>query len=189
MRFHRHLPLAALSLLITLVIGCASQTAISARESIDEGTGTTISQLDAPIQLLATQVGTPQNDPFAFAAPFETDRMGARQTYLWIAVPAGSSAAPKIEITLEAAPLTLSPASNEPAALGLRALPYGKPAAWSAIFVYLLDEAALRRLEKAHRLTITVTYSQAGTAQFTGDWDGSGAIASFRRRIGLADPN
>ena len=90
-------------------------------------------------------------------------------------------------VTLDGEPLTLAQVSVNPTALGLRTLPYRMPAPWSAVFIYRLDARTLRSLESAHNLTIGAQYARSGTLTFAGDWDGSGAIAAFRRGIGLAD--
>ena len=176
-----------LALLLVAVAGCTTSTAITQRETIDDQTGTTVSHLDAPIQLLATTPGAPSGDPFAFVAPFETDRMGVREIYLWVAVPGEGAPTPKLVLTLDGEPLTLAQVSVNPTALGLRTLPYRMPAPWSAVFIYRLDARTLRSLESAHNLTIGAQYARSGTLIFAGDWDGSGAIAAFRRGIGLAD--
>ena len=89
--------------------------------------------------------------------------------------------------TVFAASLALASAPADAAALGVAAMPYPAPAPWSRIYVFTLDEAALRRLEAAARFSVTMRYARAGEKLFTGPWDGQGAIAQFRRSLGLAD--
>lgn len=180
-------PFAILLLVTVFASGCAGGGALQPEATLDERTGTTVSQLSAPLQLLATEPGSPNNDPFVFAAPFETNRMGERRLYLWLAVPAETDDPPAPTLQVDDQPFTPPAVQADPAALGVAALPYAPPAPWSRIYVFALDEAALRRLEAAGHLSVTMQYTRAGEKHFSGDWDGRGAVAHFRRSLGLAD--
>lgn len=166
---------------------CATQPATAPRISLDESTGTTLSALPTPLQLLATAPGAPRGDPFAFAAPFETNRMGQRQIYLWVAVPGEDPAPPSPLLQLDGVAFPVPRVSSDPAALGIAALPYSAPEGWSQVYVYALDVAALHRLESAQHLTVDMQYQRAGAQQFTGAADHAGAVAQFRISLGLPD--
>jgi hypothetical protein len=146
-----------------------------------------VSRLAAPLQLLATEPGAPNNDPFVFAAPFETNRMGQRRLYLWLALPGEEDMPPAPTLRLNGEAFAPPAAPADAAALGVAAMPYAAPAPWSRIFVFELDEAALRRLEAAAQFSVTMPYAHAGEKQFAGAWDGQGVIAQFRRSLGLSD--
>src|SRR6266702_3288403 len=47
-------------------------------EKLDPDTATTVKTLNRPIELLSQTGRSKQTDPFAYIAPFETNRMGAR---------------------------------------------------------------------------------------------------------------
>lgn len=182
------LPCHAVLLLVTaFASGCASQGAIAPEASLDERTGTTLSHLNAALQLVATAPGAPSGDPFAFIAPFETNRMGRRQAYLWVAVPGEDGVASRPVVLPDARELRLAEAPSEALSLGIDAMPYAAPAPWSKVFIYLLDEPALRQLEAARSMIVRVQYPRAGALDFAGPWDGGGAIAAFRRSLGLSD--
>ena len=183
----RQPPYAILALVTVFASGCAAEVNRAPEVTLDERTGTTLSQLASPLQLLATEPGAPHGDPFAFAAPFETNRMGQRQMYLWVAVPGDADRAAALSLSLNGQALELPPAASEAGALGIATLPYAAPAPWSRVFVFGLDEAALRRLEAAQRIKLSVRYERGAPIEFAGAWDGNGVIAAFRRSLGLRD--
>ncbi len=180
-------PCTILLLVTVFASGCATDGNLTPETTLDERTGTTVSHLAAPLQLLASEPGSPNGDPFVFAAPFETNRMGKRRLYLWVAVPGEADAPPAPALTLDGQPLVLPAAPADATTLGVAAMPYATPAPWSRVFVFALDESALRRLEATTQLAVTVQYARAGSKSFAGAWDGRGAIAQFRRSLGLAD--
>lgn len=75
---------AALALTSSGCIGLPEQDVL---EALDEATGTSLTRLARPIELLTVEPRGPGADPFAYVAPFETNRMGQRRAFLWIAVP------------------------------------------------------------------------------------------------------
>ena len=83
-------------LLLAALAGCASVPENAVSERLDERTGTTVTTMQKPIELVSTEPRGSNSDPFAYLAPFETNRMGRRELFLWIAVPderGGASAA------------------------------------------------------------------------------------------------
>ena len=65
-------------------------------ENLDEETGLTIARLGRPLELYNDTSSKDVAERFAFLGPFETNQMGNRALYLWVALPmenpAGSSA-------------------------------------------------------------------------------------------------
>ncbi len=128
--------------------GCAVQPANAVLESLDESTGTSLTRLARPIELLAVEPRGPGADPFAYVAPFETNRMGRRRTYLWLAVPdeRGTAAQPALSVAGRVVALGARQSVGD---AGLALSPYARPAPWSTILVFELDATALRALAGA----------------------------------------
>ena len=56
-------------------------------ENLDEETGLTIARLGRPLELYRETVRKDMAERFAFLGPFETNQMGSRELFLWVAVP------------------------------------------------------------------------------------------------------
>jgi hypothetical protein len=177
--------LAALVVLPTWVGGCAAIPDNSVAEQLDERTGTTVTRIDRPIELVSTEPRGSNSDPFAFVAPFETNRMGRRELYLWVAVPdeRGGAMAPVVAAATE--PLQITPLSADARTLALAAFPYASPAPWSAIHVYSIDEPALRKLAAAGSIDLTVRYADQRVIRFTGAPRPTDILQQFARNLGL----
>ncbi len=172
-----------LALLLTLQFaGCATTPPDAISEALDERTGTTLTRLAEPLELLALEPRGAKLDPFAWLGPFETNRMGRRALYLWIAVPDENGLAARPELSIDGRPLQLS-AAVAGAAPGLAAPPYAMPAPWSAISVYALDDAQLDALIAARALQLEVRYE--GERVRFATRDGAAAVLrEFGARLG-----
>ncbi len=174
--------LAALTTLAALV-GCADLPESLADQQLDRGTGTTLFRLVRPIELVATTRRAENADPFAFVGPLETDRMGARAYFIWIASPGDTPlAAEPPALYCDGAPVTLrANGAAPPAAISDR--PYDLPAPWSSEAYFEVDPDTLRALGRCSRLAVDVRYQAAGDVRF----EGKGATA-WRSFLALADP-
>lgn len=171
---------ACVALGAALLAGCASAPRERIAERLDEATGTTLTVLRAPLELLAARARSHDADPFAWLAPFETNRMGDRSTLLWISVPGGSMrAAP--QLLVDGAPLAVAPAPPDPTALGLSQPPYQPPAPWNLQYHYRLDATGLARLAAARELAILVAYD-TGPERFVAGTAAAAVLADFVRR-------
>lgn len=165
---NRPAPLALATLLaLPLVPACTSLPDNSVQETLEESTGTSLTRLARPIELTTVEPRGPNADPFAYVAPFETNRMGQRRSFLWIAVPdeRGEGGRPRLRIGGEEIAL------GEPLELraaGLSAPPYARPAPWSAEFVFVLDDAALRALARDGDWRITQSRGIGAALVFAG---------------------
>ena len=173
--------LAALAVLVTLA-GCASAPVNAPQELLDEATGTTLTRLVAPVELTSIEPRGANADPFAYVAPFETNRMGERRLFLWIAIPDEQKrgAVPVLHIDgnrLDAgAPLT------DVRAAGLAGWPYSDPAPWSAVHVFQIDATQLAVLARASELRL----GEAGRGlAFAAKLPEPNVIAEFAGRLGL----
>lgn len=93
-------------------------------EKLDSATGITLVRLAEPVELVAGPAMKRDVDPFAFLAPFETNRQGLRTPYLWTGQPlegAGIVRCGNLELTL---------GNLAPADIGLSGMPYRSPAPW-----------------------------------------------------------
>lgn len=142
----------------SLITGCAALPEDApVIEQLDEETGLTITRLGRPMELYRE---TFQRDPsgrFAFLAPFETNSMGTRDLYLWIALPVDVADGSTPDIELDGRGLALAPPGREPASAGLRKPPYRIPTPWTASFYYKVDRDLVTNLAQAKTLTIRVT--------------------------------
>jgi len=125
-------------------------------EQLDSETGVTIARLGHPIELYRE---TFQQDPsgrFAYVGPFETNLMGTRELFLWIAVPAEPLGNALPEFELNGAPVNLGTPGKAADFAGLHKSPYKIPTPWSAMYYFKIDEDLVTRLADATKLTIRV---------------------------------
>jgi hypothetical protein len=176
--------LAAMAIAL-LSAGCAAVPDNAVSERLDERTGTTLTSMQRPVELVSTEPRGNNTDPFAYVAPFETNRMGERSLYLWVAVPdeRGGAAAPVVLVN--GSPLPGRPLAADARGLGLGALPYPAPAPWSAIAVSAIDEAALRTLAAAGTIEVTVRYADGHVIRFVGAPRPPDILQQFLRTLGL----
>src|SRR5579871_837336 len=79
--------IAALGLLLPCVLAACATSGEAVSERLDPNTATTVIILSRPVELFSQSGHGAAVDPFAYLAPFETDRQGARQLYLWVSAP------------------------------------------------------------------------------------------------------
>jgi hypothetical protein len=137
--------------------GCATLPEDAAVvEQLDEETGLTVTRLGHPMELYRE---TFQRDPagrFAFLAPFETNQMGTRELYLWMALPVEIAASTEPDLELDGHALSLGASSRSADAVGLRQSPYKIPTPWSAMLYYKVDRDVIAKLAAASTLTVRV---------------------------------
>ena len=137
------------------------------------------------IELVSTEPRGNNTDPFAYVAPFETNRMGQRQLYLWVAVPDERGGARPPVVLAGSEPLRMVPKGSDPQALTLAAFPYANPAPWSSIHAYALDDATLRALAGAATIDVSVRYADDHVIRFTGSPRPADLLQQFLRNLGL----
>ncbi len=182
----RALPWPAFALALALLLsGCAAAPENTVAEQLDERTGTTVTRIDRPIELVSTEPRGSNTDPFAYVAPFETNRMGKRELYLWVAVPdeRGGAAPPVVLAGTET--LRMTPRGGDAKSLTLAAFPYANPAPWSAINAYAIDEATLRTLAGAGSIEVSVRYADQRVIRFIGAPRPADILQQFLRNLGL----
>jgi hypothetical protein len=185
-------------LLAVVLSGCASTPAEPVTERLDPDTATTVTILTRPIELLSQTKHDRQNmDPFAYIAPFETNRMGARDLFLWVSTPQATGTLTPPQVLCNGQPLNLEPLSREAAeqvasaaALGpgrnvspgptpdapikvdlaqlsLSRAPYDAPVPWSTQWYFRLPADSLKCLVDANGIALQAKAADGDPDQFT----------------------
>jgi hypothetical protein len=162
--------------------GCAPLPT-EADERLDSNTGTTLTVMPRPVELLVVRPNGTKNDPFAYLAPFETNRMGSHEMFLWVSAPqiAGTLGVPKVfcgeeEIPLEVAKETLKD-------MGLSSAPYALPAPWSVQWYFKLSGEVLDCLARAPRLKVTTQAGDAAPEDYTAEASALTGLGEFSARV------
>ena len=149
---------ASVSLAALMLVACAAlPDDAPVVEQLDSDTGATITRLGHPIEMFRETFVQDATGRFAFLAPFETNQMGARELYLWIAVPIESppdAEPPSIEVNGK--PLALSAPGRAAEFAGLRKSPYKIPTPWSSMYYYKIDGTVVGALGEAHDVSVRV---------------------------------
>ena len=167
--------------------GCATPAADPVLEALDERDGTTITRLAVPLTFIATAPRSSGSDPFAFLAPFESNRMGKRRMHLWLAVPVESKADVTVVVWHEGAELLRAPgpiAAAQRDAAPVRA-PYPTTAAWQRQFVVDLNADILAALAQAATLTIEMRFTDGHSERFASEKPTRAPLQEFRARLGM----
>jgi len=156
-----------LAILVTTLTGCVSAPSQPVIERLDPNTATTLTVIKKPVELLAESIGGPSGDPFAFIAPFETDRMGTRAQYLWMSAPSIEGAKLELQLLCDGQPVTLPPVEGDVEHLGLSHAPYQSPAPWSMQQYFQLPRDTLQCLAEAQKITLETRPVTGEVARFT----------------------
>jgi hypothetical protein len=127
-------------------------------EKLDEETGLTVARLGRPVELYRETFLKDPSGRFAFVAPFETNQMGTRALFLWVAVPIelGEQDAAPI-LTVNGKELTLGAPGRTPEFADLRKSPYKIPTPWSSMYYYRVDHDLMAQLGEAREISVRMT--------------------------------
>ena len=125
-------------------------------EQLETETGTTVTRLGRPVELYRE---TFQKDPagrFAFIGPFETNLMGKRELFVWLAVPIEPvpDSIPVVEIN--GTVLALGSPGRSADFATLHSSPYKIPTPWSAMYYFKIDDTIVARLGEATDIAVRV---------------------------------
>ena len=161
-----------LALMTFSLVGCATLPQDHpVYEQLDADTGVTVAKLGKPVELYRENVPSVYTDRFAFLAPFETNQMGRRELFLWLAVPIDptlSSMVPTIDV--DGIALALGTPGRDADFAGLAKSPYKVPTSWSLLYYFKVDRDLIVRLGAAQSLVIHMmepTKKGPVEAQFT----------------------
>ena len=123
-------------------------------EQLESETGVTITRLGHPIELYRETFLKDPAGRFAFLGPFETNQMGQRELYLWIAVPLEPVADSVPTVEIDGVALTLGTPGKAAEFASLNKSPYKIPTPWSAMYYFKIDADLVTHLGEAKKLTI-----------------------------------
>jgi hypothetical protein len=135
-------------------------------ERLDTDTGATVTRLGRPVELYRETFLQEAAGKFAFLGPFETNLMGKRELFLWLALPVEPlpDSIPSVEVN--GAALTLGAPGRSADFAGVHRPPYKIPTPWSAMYYFKIDEAIVTQLGEATDLSINVLESaKSGTVK------------------------
>jgi hypothetical protein len=171
-----------LAVLAAALVACSSTPSQPVVDRLDPDTATTVTVLKKPVELVADSLHSAGGDPFAFIAPFETDRMGNRAQYLWMSAPGVENAKIEPQLTCDGQTLKLSPVEGDIGRLGLAHPPYEKPAPWSLQWYFQLPPETLRCLADAQRVTLETRADTGQSDEFSVDAKGLSTLKAFGSR-------
>jgi hypothetical protein len=169
------------AMMVTALMGCASAPTDPVHDRLDAETATTVTVMQAPVELTSD---TPVADPFAYVAPFETDRMGERALYLWISVPQVSGPVSVPTVICDGRPLSLQAISTDLAQFNLSHPPYTLPAPWSGEWYFKLPQESLQCLGTAQGISLEAQATQGTTPteHFSASGKALAELQAFARR-------
>ena len=192
--------------LALLAGGCASVPTEPISEKLDPDTATTVTVINHPVELLSQSTHGGKTDPFAYIAPFETDRMGERALFLWVAAPQDMGPLSQPQVLCNGEPLRLEPLSvdalangpggarpstvdaqsaanqSELARINLAHPPYDAPVPWSAQWYFRLPADGLKCLAAANGVALETRVSNGEAERFTADRKNLASLDAFARR-------
>jgi hypothetical protein len=135
--------------------GCETAPTETESERLDPNTGTTVTLMPKPVELVVEESRGANSDPFAYVAPFETNRMGSHELFLWVSAPqpAGVLSVPQVYCGDKAVPLDRYTGTLKD--MGLSSPPYKMPAPWSVEWYFKLSGEVLDCLATAPRIRIS----------------------------------
>jgi hypothetical protein len=168
---------------VGILSACAVEPTADEEQRLDTTTGTTVTLMPKPVELIVDRTRGPKTDPFAYLAPFETNRMGTHDLYLWVSAPqiAGPLGVPQVFCGEQQ--IQLEPANMSLQAMGLSGPPYKLPAPWSAQWYFKLSGEVLDCLASAQRLRIVTQAGQDEPEQFTAEAQALAGLSDFATRV------
>ncbi|MEJ0036981.1 MAG: hypothetical protein WDO68_13025 [Gammaproteobacteria bacterium] len=173
----------ALGIAINLA-GCAIEPTEVESERLDSNTGTTVTLMPKPVELIVEKPRGTKTDPFAYVAPFETNRMGSHELYLWVSAPqaAGALSVPQLYCGNNLVPLDKF--EGTPKEMGLSNAPYKTPAPWSAQWYFKVSGEVLDCLATAPRIRITTQAADATEPDsYVAEGQAASAVNVFLSRV------
>jgi hypothetical protein len=175
------------AVLTTWLSACAPLPVEPVAENLDTNTGTTVAQLPKPIELLAEAGHGPSRDPYAYLAPFETNRMGQRARYLWISAPQDSGPLSRPQVMCDNRPLELAPVSGELKEFGISRAPYSMPTPWSGQWYFRLSDEALSCMASAKRIVVVSQRKAGEEERYATNPQRSKELAAFALRVAVSN--
>ena len=160
------IPLATATIVTLLMLSaCETTPSQPVSERLDPDTATTVTVIKKPIELVGAGAHGPTGNPFAFFAPFETDRMGKRAMYLWMSAPSAAGVKQQQpQLICDSHALALPPLDSDISHIGLSSPPYAAPVPWDTQWYFQLPQEGLECLAAA-QLVAVETYGANGVPE------------------------
>ena len=157
----------AIPAVAAVLTACATTSSQPVVERLDPGTATTLTVIKKPVELVGESVHGPNDNPFAFIAPFETDRMGTRTLYLWMSAPSIQGAGLQPQLLCDGQPLALPALDSDVSHIGLSSVPYPSPVPWNMQWYFQLPRPALDCLAGAQKIALETHGTNGEPERFT----------------------
>jgi hypothetical protein len=168
----------AMTTVMAMLSACAT-TSQPVVERLDPDTATTLTVIHKPVELVGEGAPGPTGNPFAFFAPFETNRMGARALYLWMSAPSIEGANLQPQLICDGHALSLAPLDSGIAHIGLGSPPYQQPVPWNMQWYFQLPQASLDCLTAAQSVSIETHGANGAPQRFTVEGKDLGSLKEF----------
>ena len=168
---------------VAILTACAVEPTEDEKQRLDTNTGTTVTVMPKPVEFIVDRTRGPKTDPFAYLAPFETNRMGAHELYLWVSAPQVAGPLDKPQLFCGDQQVQLEPTNKSLKAMGLSDPPYKLPAPWSAQWYFKLPSEVLDCLASAKRLRIITQSGQSEPDEFTAEAQALTGLSDFVARV------
>ncbi|HVY82051.1 MAG TPA: hypothetical protein VG994_13765 [Steroidobacteraceae bacterium] len=168
---------------LALLSACAATPTEQEQQRLDPNTGTTLTVMARPVELIIDRTRGSKSDPFAYLAPFETNRMGTHELYLWVSAPQGAAPLDRPKVFCGDEALPLEPANMSLQSMGLSEPPYQLPAPWSAQWYFKLSGEVLDCLAAASRVRIVTQAAASEPDQFTAEGSALSGLSDFAMRV------
>jgi hypothetical protein len=162
---------------LAMLCACAQPALEPMAEDVDQSTGVSVARLARPIELVAAS-NPGMNDPFAYVAPFQTNRMGERALYIWMASQV-QTPDPGPALIVDGQPLEIGEPQQSLEAMELSKPPYARPAPWSLERYYRINRAAVERLANASRLELVVRDPEGGEVRYVTEGTALQSLTAF----------
>lgn len=152
---------------VAAVLAACATTSQPVVERLDPDTATTVTLIKKPVELIGESPHGPNGNPFAFIAPFETDRMGTRKLYLWMSAPSIEGANLQPQLLCDGQPLALPALDSDMSHIGLSSVPYPSPVPWNMQWYFQLPRPALDCLAGARQIALETHGTNGVPERFT----------------------
>ena len=176
-------PFVFTAVAVTALAGCATAPADPVNEKLDPNTAITVTVITQPVELVAESPRGSSTDPFAYIAPFETNKMGERALFLWVSAPQYNGPIEQPKLLCDGQPVGLQPVSGDFTQFNLSQPPYQVPAPWSGQWYFRLSDDALKCLAGAQGVALETHRTQAGDSErFSAPRKSMASLEAFSRR-------
>jgi len=175
------LALGAMALNLT---GCATESTEAESQRLDTNTGTTVTLMPKPVELVVEKSRGANTDPFAYVAPFETNRMGSHELFLWVSAPRVAGALSVPQVYCGNSVVALEPYDGTPKEMGLSSPPYKMPAPWSAQWYFKVSGEVLDCLASAGQIRLTTQAADAPEPDaYVATGEATAGMSTFLTRV------